>query len=217
MPELTSFSSTHGIWSSSDGAPLPAELPALVDYLEVDCQNSIAWEVAGRTLAGRVASRATVEVRNFDAATLRRLVWPIAHANPTIIWDVLIEDALPPPAELRQLHAEWPHEIGYLDRVAVYHRPVPDPPWEKATPRFVLVLPWGMPLDPLRYEGTALVMWRLPRRPSATLLAEVAAYGGDGIVVEDGDAADLALEEWQQEHGLLLWRATPMSEQHVSA
>jgi radical SAM superfamily enzyme YgiQ (UPF0313 family) len=212
MPELASFSATHGIWSSSDRGPLPADLPALIDYLEVDCQDDVAWEVAGRTLVGRVASRVTVEVRNFDAATLRRLVWPIAQANPTSIWDVLIEDALPPPAELRQLRAEWPHEIGYLDRVAVYHRPVPDPPWEKATPRFVLVLPWGTPLDPLRYEGTALVMWRLHGRPSAALLAEVAAYGGDGIVVEDGDAADLALEEWQQEHGLLLWHEAPLSE-----
>ncbi len=199
MPELAGYRSEHGIWSSGR-----EPLPRLVDYLDVDCEAPVRWDTAGRALACHVASRVTIRVRNFDAAKLRRLVWPIAAANPTIVWDVLIEDVLPDPAELRDLRAAWPHAIGYLDRVAVYARPAPEPPWEKATPRFVLVVPWGTPLDPLRYERTALVMWRLPRSPSPSLLAEVGAYSGDGIVVEEGGSDDVVPAEWLRDNGLLL-------------
>jgi radical SAM superfamily enzyme YgiQ (UPF0313 family) len=206
MPELAGFSASHGVWDSGDGSLPPDDLPPLIDYLEVDCADVLDWESAGRELAGRVASRVTLRARNFDAAILRRLVWPIAAANLAILWDVLIEDALPDPGELRALKDEWPHAIGYLDRVAVYNQIEPVPEWQKATPRFTLVVSWGTDVDPLRYEGSALVLWRLDETCIEDQLAAVARYGGDGIVVPAGAADEDTLRQWQERQGLLLLR-----------
>ncbi len=206
MPELAGYTAIHAAWSSAEGIPLHVELPPLIDYLDVDCHDLVDWRAAGASLSRRVASRVTVRVRNFDRTVLQTLCWPIAEANPTILWDILIEDALPSSSELRSLRADWPHTIGYLDRVAVYARPNPEPAWEKATPRFVLTLPWGTQLDPLRYEGIALVMWKLMGSPTRDLLDQVAAYDGDGIILDDTAALDdEMLRAWGQEYGFQVW------------
>ena len=209
MPELAGLHATHGDWSSEDAALMPAEIPRLVDFLRVDCRHVLEWEAAGAALAGRVASRVTVYVRAFNARVVRRFCRPIALANPTIVWDVLIEGEPPPAHELRELRDEWSHQTGYLDRIAVYTRPTPEPEWARATPRFVLLPCWGTDADPLNYEGIALLLWRFSRQPTEAELAAVPARGGDGIVVEAEPAAetDERLKQWQAAHGLLLWRS----------
>ncbi|HSH77189.1 MAG TPA: cobalamin-dependent protein [Herpetosiphonaceae bacterium] len=208
MPELAGLHATHGRWSSEDAALFRPEIPRLVDYLHVDCRHGVDWDAAGAALAGCVASRVTVYVRAFVAQVLRRFCRPIALANPTIVWDVLIEGEPPPAHELREMRDEWPHETGYLDRIAVYTRPAPEPEWARATPRFVLLPRWGMDADPLRYEGLALLLWRFNGQPTQADLAAVPVRGGDGIVVEDARATgtDESLRQWQTAHGLLLWR-----------
>ena len=205
MPELAGFAVSHGAWSSGDPVAHLSPLPRVVDYLDVDCDDRLDWAAAGSALAARVASRVTARVRHFDAAVLRELCWPIAAENPTILWDVVVEDALPPAEELHALRNAWPHEIGYLDRVAVYARQLPDPPWEKATPRFVVVAPWGAAVDPLRYEGIALLLWRIEGPLTPALLEAIAAYGGDGVVVEPSAADTDAIRAWEAEHGRLVW------------
>jgi hypothetical protein len=200
MPELAGLRATHGCWSSKDAD----DIPALVDYLVVDSRDIQDWERVGHALARRVASRVTVRVRHFDAEVVRRLCGPIAQANPTICWDIVVDGDAPEPSMLRRLHADWPHATGYLDRIAVYERIAPEPPYGKATPRFVLLAPWGTALDPLRYEGIARIFWRLD--PSEADLQAVAASGGAGIVVGEGDAEVMAkLACWSEEHGLVVW------------
>ncbi|HZG69614.1 MAG TPA: hypothetical protein VEZ12_22970, partial [Herpetosiphonaceae bacterium] len=186
---------------SSDGTDNPS---APLEVLELDCAASRDWRAAGLEVAHRVSSHLTVHVHCFDAAVVRAFCWPIAEANSTIIWDLVIDDVPPTPAELRALRDAWPHEIGYLDRVAVFARPEPIPAFFKATPRFVLVVPADSLLDPLAYEGIALIFWRLPDTPSRADLAAVAARGGEGVVA-GMEQEDLA--SWAEEHGLLLWRA----------
>lgn len=176
-----------------------------IDRLEVDCASVQDWGTLSRQLAGRVASHVTVNVQHFDRDVVRAFCWPIAEANPTILWDLLIEGVAPSPAELRELREDWPHDIGYLDRVAVFSRPLPSPPWTRVTPRMALIVDLDAPVDPLAYEGIALVVWRLPVAPSSADLRTVTARGGDGIVVA-ADGVDQELQTWAEEQGLLLWR-----------
>lgn len=207
MPEYAEFTAQHGRWSSHN-AHDSGNLPLLIDYLDVDCTDSIAWNTVGAALADAVASRITVHVLNYAPDVIRALCWPIAEANPTILWDIIIDGDTPPPAELRMLHADWPHAIGYLDRVGVYRRPEPEPGWEKTTPRFVIIATWETALDPLRYEGIATLIWRLQNEPTDAVLSTIAAYGGDGIILDplyiEGNLARLTA--WQEEHGLLIWK-----------
>lgn len=205
MPELAGYAIAHGHWSPDVGLD-DVDAPPLIDVLDVDCHRPIDWHTAGQQLAPRIASRVTVRARSFDVATVRELCWPIAEANSTILWDIVVEDCLPDPSDLRALREAWPHTTGYLDRVAVYGRMEPEPAWQKSTPRFVLVVAWGTQLDPLRYEGIATVMWRLPVDAGAGLLDEIATFGGDGIVVEDTLLDDGDIVAWQDRHGLLVWR-----------
>ncbi len=205
MPELAGLQAAYGMWSSEDERGVGCySLPPLVDLLDVDCDHPIDWLAAGALLAGRVASRVTVRVRNFDVAVLRELCWPIARDNLTILWDIIVDSDLPPSAVLRNLRGEWPHEIGYLDRVAVYSQPAPQPEWLQVTPRFVILAPWENRLEPLDYEGIAQIVWRMDQAPAPEVLAAIAAYGGDGIVVRDM-SEDGAVTAWQTEHGMLVW------------
>ena len=207
MPELAGPRALHRTWSSRDSILFAPEIPQLVDFVEVDCAHARDWEAMGEALARRVASRVTVRLRHWDPWVARQLCWPIAHANPTIVWDVLIEGEPPPPGELRTLRNEWPHQIGYLDRIAVYNRAVPEPAWLKATPRIVLLPTWGSAVDPLSYEGLALVIWRFAGLPTEHELANVPVRGGDGIIVESEATSDMqvVLEQWRAAHGLLAW------------
>ncbi len=201
IPEPRGLAAEHGGWSSHAA---DAALPTLLDYIRLDCQHERDWEHLGRRLARHVASRVTLHVRDFDADVIRRMCWPIAHANPTICWDIVLDGDMPEPNILRALRDEWPHTIGYLDRIAVYERADPEPPHGQATPRFVVVMPWGTTLDPLRYEGTARIFWRID--PADAELRAIAAYGGDGIVVTHQDAETHAmLERWSAEHGFAVW------------
>jgi hypothetical protein len=183
-----------------------------VDELEVDCSEDCDWRSIGQELAHRASSHVTVYARNFDETIVRELCWPIAEANPTILWDLITEDLPPSPAELRALREAWPHEIGYLDRVAVFARPEPSPAWTKVSPRMALVVDAGAPVEPLAYEGIALVLWRLPDMPSPQDLAMVMSRGGDGVVVAE-NSADATVTAWAEAQGLLLWHlpAVPIS------
>ncbi len=205
MPPLRGLDATTHRWSFD--APAEAILipHAPVEVIELDCGDAADWGAAGRELARRVSSHVTVHVHRFDATVVRALCWPVAEANPTILWDLVIHGTPPSPAELRALRDLWPHEIGYLDRVAVFARSEPSPDWSKATPRIALVVSAEIPLDPLAYEGIALVFWRLSDEPSAAELAAVVTRGGEGVVTV-GPAED-ALVRWAEEQSLLLWCA----------
>jgi hypothetical protein len=201
MPHLRGLD--DAAYSASSGGTGNPSAP--LDVLELDCAASRDWHAAGQEVAHRVSSHLTVRIHHFDAVVVRAFCWPIAEANPTILWDLVIDGAPSTPAELRALRDAWPHEIGYLDRVAVFARPEPIPAFFKATPRIVLVVPAGSPLDPLAYEGIALVFWRLPDTPSRADLAAVAARGGEGVVSAGVEHDELA--SWAEEQGLLLWYA----------
>lgn len=174
-----------------------------VDRLALDCAAPLSlaqWSERGAALAGVVASHLVVEARNADLAVVEALCQPIAAANPTSHWDLLLDDPTVAPAALRALRQRWPHEIGYLDRVAVYRNLRPEPDWHAVTPRLWLVAPWGEPLDMLRFEGLAEVAWRLPGAlPPPALLAE---SGAAAVIVE---ACDDETRAALHEAGLRVW------------
>ncbi len=184
-------------------APTRAE-PPLKAYV-LDCAADEDWAALGTQVAGQVAAHLTLFIHNFDPAIVRAFAWPVATANLTIHWDIVISGVAPEPTVLRDLHQAWPHHIGYLDRVAVYQQPQPDPPYRKVTPRWTLLLR-NLTIDPLRYEGLAQVVWELEAEQLDTQLAALERLGGAGILVHGGDEADRALaRSWQQEIGWPIW------------
>ena len=158
-----------------------------IHTLVVDCAAAWSldeWRQRGAALADAVASHVVVVAHYADLAVLEALCWPIAEANPTIHWDVILDDPTLAARNVRELGERWPHEIGYLDRVAVYRRSQPQPAWSKVSPRWWLVADWQDALDPLRFEGVAEIVWRVNGADIARALPTIEARGGAGLLIE---------------------------------
>ncbi|MEN9936725.1 MAG: hypothetical protein RLZZ387_3304 [Chloroflexota bacterium] len=128
-----------------------------------------------------------------------------AEANPSTLVDlyVLCEDP-PPPRELQQLRDSLPFQPGYLDRVAVYRRAQPEPPYERVSPRVFLVLPWTAQADPADYVGVAEIIWEyeLAEGEEPPFGAWEAA-GGAGVYV--GGVSPKQVAAWRPRTHMRLW------------
>ncbi len=174
------------VWDQQDnGHFIPAGWP--IQSLQLDCAAPLAlaeWAALGQGSAAEVASHVVVVARHSDLAVIEALCWPIAQANPTIHWDIILDDQQLAARDLRELTERWPHAIGYLDRIAVYRRPSPEPAWSKVTPRWWIVVDWQADCNPLRFEGVAELVWRVPAASVVASLPELAERGGTGIVID---------------------------------
>ncbi|KPL87060.1 B12-binding domain-containing radical SAM protein [Herpetosiphon geysericola] len=162
----------------------------------LDCGAELSleqWQAQGQIYAHQVASHVVVIAKQSDLAVLEAFCWPIAQANLTIHWDIVLDQPLAPNA-LRQLQQRWPHTIGYLDRIAVYRRWQAEPDWVQVTPRWWINCNWQQPLDPLSYEGIAEVVWRVPADQANTAIPALNRRGGTGIVLE----AEHFVPAWQE-------------------
>ena len=181
-----------------EGMPLPAYWllpPAIqaieaygspINLLHIDCAvpwSLERWQEQGELLARQVARHVVVHVQQSNLAVLAALCWPIAQANPTIHWDILLDDPTLLAADLRTLAAQWPHQIGYLDRIAVYRQLKPEPAWFQVTPRWWLLLPWHTTLEPLRFEGVATVVWLVAAAEWDAAWPTLQAQGAEYIIV----------------------------------
>ncbi|MBA3946562.1 MAG: cobalamin B12-binding domain-containing protein [Herpetosiphonaceae bacterium] len=183
----------------------PSQAESLVAHYVLDCIADQDWAALGAQIADHVTAHFTLFVHNFDPTVVRTFAWPIAEANLTIHWDIVICGLAPEPTVLHGLHQAWPHQIGYLDRVAVYQQAQPEPPYRKVTPRWTLLLR-AMTIDPLRYEGIAHIVWEVEAEQLAAQLAALERHGGAGILVHGGDEADREIvRSWQQEIGWPAW------------
>ncbi len=178
-----------------------------ITALAAHCAAGADWPALGAALAAELAAHVTLYLHGWDAAALHAVVAPLARANPTIYWDVVCM-AAPPPAELRALHDSWPHSIGYLDRVAVFRQREPAPAYAQVTPRWTVLAPWGVALDPLRYEGLAAVVWLVTAEQLAANLASIERHGGAGLAIAGAGATPQLREriaEWQTASGWPVW------------
>ncbi len=141
-------------------------------------------------------------------------------ANPYTVIDVYLHCVTDPPLpdELTAWRNSLPFTPGYLDRVAVYTAPAPDPPWVRVSPRLWLVLPWSLNCNPEAYIGVAGVIWAFDLEPGAALpLGAWRAAGGAGIWLRC--ASDMAREEqaaalheaqrWATTTGRLIYTSSP--------
>jgi radical SAM superfamily enzyme YgiQ (UPF0313 family) len=167
-----------------------------IQHIQLDCAAELSlaeWAALGLGSASEVASHVVVVAHNSDLAVIEALCWPIAQANPTIHWDIILDDPQLAAKPLRELTERWPHEIGYLDRIAVYRRPVPEPAWSKVSPRWWMLADWQADCDPLRFEGVAEMVWRVPAAQIVASLPDLLERGGTGVVI----AGILSREERQ--------------------
>jgi hypothetical protein len=151
-----------------------------------------AWRDYGAELAEQAASHVVVIARNPDLTVLEAVCWPIAAANPSIHWDIILDSPAIAARSLRELGARWPHAIGYLDRIAVYRRPQPEPAWSQVTPRWWVSAGWESAGDPLQFEGIAELVWLVPSEQAAAALRELEFRGGSGILLSGPAATDVA-------------------------
>ncbi|GAC1643176.1 MAG: hypothetical protein NVS4B8_12980 [Herpetosiphon sp.] len=177
-----------------------------VPILRLVCDCSSAQAEAGADVVRQVGAHLTVFVRHWDAVGFERWCRPIAEANRTTHWDVVIEGVLPSPAVLRSLRRAWPHETGYLDRVAVFQQRSPTAAGEPVSPRWWLLIPWGTAGDPLAYEGIASLVWVMDGDRFASEHLKLERRGGTGLAIVDAEpAVREAIEDWNTQHGLLIW------------
>ncbi len=179
-------------WNSPAPAPL-ASAGTPIAHIAIDCAAPLAlgqWQAHGAQLAQHVASHVVLKATHADLAVIEALCWPIAAANPSLHWDVIIDDPTVPAAALRELGARWPHTIGYLDRIAVYRRLTPSPDWYKITPRWWVVASWGSQHDPLAYEGVADWVWRVPSALWAQAWPELQRAPGLSIIIDGPISAE---------------------------
>jgi radical SAM superfamily enzyme YgiQ (UPF0313 family) len=166
-----------------------------IDRLELDCAAPLSpaeWRAHGAELAEQAASHMVVIARNPDLAVLEALCWPIAAANPSIHWDIVLDSPPIAARSLRELGARWPHMIGYLDRIAVYRRPQPEPAWSQVTPRWWVIAGWESAGDPLQFEGIADLVWRVTADQADAALRELEFRGGSGMLLAGPAATDVA-------------------------
>ncbi len=127
------------------------------------------------------------------------------EANPATLFDLyLLCETAPEPVDLQHLRDSLPYQPGYLDRVAVFWQPTPEPSHARISPRIYLVLPWESQADPDDYAGIAQLIWlynlEAGQQPP---LGAWAAAGGAGVWVRGRQPAEIA--EWRIHSGLHLW------------
>ena len=157
-----------------------------IHTLMLDCAADMTleqWRELGKNHADHVASHVIVIAQNSSLNVIEAFCDPIAHANPTIHWDIICDDPTLDPQAIRAVSQRWHHRIGYLDRVAVYRRIVPEPAWFQITPRWWIVVDWRESLDPLRFEAIADVVWRVDHDDFDQAIANIMQRGGSGVVV----------------------------------
>ena len=85
------------------------------------------------------------------------------------------------------------NRLQYLDRVAVYRRSEPHPPYARVSPRIWLVLAWVSQIEAQRYAGVAEVIWAYDLAPGEEPpLHAWANAGGAGMWVRGLSADDMA-------------------------
>jgi radical SAM superfamily enzyme YgiQ (UPF0313 family) len=125
--------------------------------------------------------------------------------NPSSLIDLYFLCENPPsPHDLRALRERLPFQPGYLDRVAVYRREAPAPPYERVSPRLFLVLPWTAQADPREYAGSAEIVWEYRVAPGEEPpFAAWEAAGGAGIWVRGAPPEMVAT--WRTQTPTRLW------------
>lgn len=153
-----------------EGLPARRQLPHL----------SLTPSPSARTEAGRAVHADVVAyVATPDHACITQLAnhvdvhttWPLSPAwqdwlvaaivaNPSTLFDLTLVCTTPPdPAALCGWRAALPDTPGYLDRVAVFARELPEPDYVRVSPRLWLQLPWSSPVDTDAYAGLAGIEW----------------------------------------------------------
>lgn len=174
------------VWQQS-GVELFSSTGHPIARIQLNCaaDRSLAeWQALGASLKADVANHVVVLADQTNLEVVRAFCWPIAAANPTIHWDIIVDRAELSAKHIRALTAQWPHEIGYLDRVAVYRRSTPEQAWSKVSPRWWVVVDWQETCDPLWFEGVAEFVWRVPAAALTLALPALAVRGGTGIIVD---------------------------------
>ncbi|GAB4208912.1 MAG: hypothetical protein OHK0022_39150 [Roseiflexaceae bacterium] len=167
--------------------------------------STTGWRAAAASL-GRLATHVDVLADWRDQARLADLLARAVAANPSTLFDLYLTGDLPDPAVLHAWRAALPGEPGYLDRVAVYRRPLPDPPYERVSPRIWLVAGWSAQLAPEDYAGVAELIWRYPLAPNEEPPAGAwRAAGGAGVLVPGISAKQAAA--LQEATGVRIWRS----------
>jgi radical SAM superfamily enzyme YgiQ (UPF0313 family) len=163
------------------------------------------WEQA-RGNVSLLASHVDVVARWEDAEMLAGLLARATEANPSALFDCyLLADAPPPAEELRAWREGLPFRPGYLDRVAVYRRPAPEPGYDRVSPRLWLVLPWSAQAEPAAYAGTAQIIWAYDMDESEEVpFGAWQAAGGAGVWVRGRPAAEVEMWREQTEVRLFL-------------
>jgi radical SAM superfamily enzyme YgiQ (UPF0313 family) len=185
----------------------PASAPgAYVDQLWLIDASTANW-AAAQTQIGRLSTYVDVVARWSDAAPLANLLAQAIVSNPSTLFDCYILADLPPlPDELDTWREALPFDPGYLDRVAVYRRVSPEPPYARVSPRIRLVVPWAAQVDPHCYTGVAEIIWQVELAPDQEPpLAAWRAAGGRGVWVR-GPVPPEAMARWAEALGGYIWQ-----------
>jgi radical SAM superfamily enzyme YgiQ (UPF0313 family) len=179
-------------------APLPVRHhPALITRLN----NTQLAAVPGDQLAQHVDL--VLDVGELPDAT--PLLAKLIGANLNTIIDLYLHcDHAPTPAALDAWRAALPFAAGYLDRVAVYGRSVPEPQHQRVSPRLFLVLPWTAQADPHEFDGVAQLIWRYELAPDEEPpLNAWRGAGGAGVWVPGASSAHA--DAWEREAHVVVW------------
>ena len=181
------------------GTPAPARPP--IARVRLDADPLRAEEAA--CLAAHVDVVGTwPAVAGHGTRWLARAI----ESNPTTLFDLYLLGDPPAPDELRAWRQSLPFQPGYLDRVAVYRRAAPEPPYDRVSPRIFVVLPWSAQVEPDEYQGAAEVIWAYTLDDGEEPpLGAWRAAGGAGVWVRGAGADQVA--SWRAESGLRLWHS----------
>jgi len=208
------------------GAGASSNIP--IDHLWLRNADSTDWEDAG-AIVGRLSTHVDLiinwegqpsELVGRRSSVVGRLASLLAQAiteNPSTLFDCyLIADIPPQPGALRDWRAALPYSPGYLDRVAIYRRPTPEPGHERVSPRLWLVLAWTAQAVPEDYAGVAEIIWMYNMAPGELPpFSAWAAAGGAGVWLHflPNCTSSYQLEvmatvrQWEQETGRRVWGA----------
>jgi len=208
------------------GAGASSNIP--IDHLWLRNADSTDWEDAG-AIVGRLSTHVDLiinwegqpsELVGRRSSVVGRLASLLAQAiteNPSTLFDCyLIADIPPQPGALRDWRAALPYSPGYLDRVAIYRRPTPEPGHERVSPRLWLVLAWTAQAVPEDYAGVAEIIWMYNMAPGELPpFSAWAAAGGAGVWLHflPNCTSSYQLEvmatvrKWEQETGRRVWGA----------
>jgi hypothetical protein len=166
LPRALALNKPASTTDNADGTQIPADLTQYVT----------AATLAELPLVGeRLASHVDMVLQVSELAAATPALAAAIAANPSTIFDLylLCAGTPPGPPQLRAWREELPFTPGYLDRVAVYLNELPDPSYQRVSPRLFLVLPWEAPIDPEAYHTVAEIIWAVDVETRALLAKPV--------------------------------------------